>query len=434
VLRSPVVQFGLSGLLAILIVALVAALLVRHEATDEALRDAETTTQTAGNGIIAPALTPAFIAGQPAALRRMNDIVHRRVLREPVVRVKIWRGDGTILYSDEPRLIGKRYLLGDEEQEARRRRSIDAEVSNLRRPENRFERRFHSLREVYMGITPVGGGSPVLFEEYLRDSSIARSRSRIFREFAPIFGGAFVLLALVQMPLAASLGRRLRSGQREREELLRQAITASETERRRIARDLHDGVVQDLAAVSYTLSSAGAGLADGSNAGAAEPGRPRAAIDDAGATVRQSIRQLRSLVLELYPPSLHRQGLHRAILDVLTGFEQSGVETSLEFDDAVRLDEAREALIYRAAQEALRNVAAHANATYVRVSVTADGGSAVLCVEDNGDGFDPIDDDRPRFGLTMLEDVATHSGGELELTSRRGEGTTVRLTVPQQAT
>jgi two-component system, NarL family, sensor kinase len=434
VLRSPVVQFGLSGLLAVLIVALAAALLVRHEATDEALRDAETTTQTAGNGIIAPALTPAFIAGQPSALRRMNDIVHRRVLREPVVRVKIWRGNGTILYSDEPRLIGKRYPLGDDEQNARRRRSIDAEVSDLQRPENRFERRFHSLREVYMGITPVGGGSPVLFEEYLRDSSIARSRSRIFSEFAPIFGGAFVLLALVQMPLAASLGRRLRRGQREREELLRQAITASETERRRIARDLHDGVVQDLAAVSYTLSSAGAVIADGSHAGAAEPGRPRAAIDDAGATVRQSIRQLRSLVLELYPPSLHRQGLHRAILDVLTGFEQSGVETSLEFDDAVRLDEAREALIYRAAQEALRNVAAHANATYVRVSVTAAGGSAVLCVQDNGDGFDPVEDDRPRFGLTMLEDVATHSGGQLELTSRRGEGTTVRLTVPRQAT
>jgi two-component system NarL family sensor kinase len=215
-LRSPVVQFGLSGLLAVLVVAFVAALLFRREATDEALRDAENTTQIAGAGIISPALTPAFLSGRPEALARMNQIVHQRVLLSPVVRVKIWRGDGTILYSDEPRLIGEHYTLGDEEQEARRGLGIDAELSDLRRPENRFERRFHSLREVYMGLTPVKGGTPVLFEEYLRDSSISRSRSRIFSEFAPIFVGALALLALIQMPLAASLQRRLTRGQRER--------------------------------------------------------------------------------------------------------------------------------------------------------------------------------------------------------------------------
>jgi signal transduction histidine kinase len=358
------------------------------------------------------------------------------VLLSPVVRVKIWRGDGTVLYSDEPRLIGERYHLGEDEQEARSNLGTDAELSDLRRPENRFERRFHSLREVYMGLTPVKGGSPVLFEEYLLDSSITRSRSRIFSEFAPIFGGALALLALIQMPLAASLQQRLRSGQREREQLLRQAITASETERRRIARDLHDGVVQDLAAVSYTLSSAGAGLGDGSEPPSTNGGtmRSRLAIDDAGATVRQSIRQLRSLLLELYPPSLHRQGLHRAILDLLAGFEPAGVDTSMDYDEDVTLDDAHEALIYRAVQEALRNVAAHANATYVRVSLQTDDGTATLRVQDNGDGFDPVDDDRPRFGLTMLEDLATHSGGSLELISRRGEGTTVRLTVPQLKT
>jgi two-component system NarL family sensor kinase len=426
VLRSPVVQFGLSGLLSVVIVAVVAAIVFNHEATDEALRDAENTTQVTGDGIIAPALTPAFLAGRPTAVRRMNAIVRGRVLRPPVVRVKLWRGDGTILYSDESRLIGERYRLGDEEQTARRTRSIDAEVSDLQRPENRFERRFHSLREVYIGITPVGGGAPVLFEEYLRDSSIARTRSRIFREFAPVFVGAFVLLAIVQLPLASSLGRRLRRGQHDREALLRQAITASETERRRIARDLHDGVVQDLAAVSYTLSTAGAELDPSAT-------QSRAAIDNAGAHVRQAIRQLRSLLVELYPPSLHRQGLHHALLDLLAAFEPDGVATLLQFDDAVDLDEGHEALVYRAVQEALRNVTAHAHASEVRVSVTAERGSheVVVVVADDGDGFDYIDDDRPRFGLRMLEDLASHSGGRLQLDSRPGHGTTVRLTVPQ---
>ena len=68
--------------------------------------------------------------------------------------------------------------------------------------------------------------------------------------------GALILLALIQLPLAWQLARRVRRTQDEREKLLRHAIEASDVERRRIARDLHDGVVQDLAAVSYSLSAA----------------------------------------------------------------------------------------------------------------------------------------------------------------------------------
>src|SRR4051812_4893148 len=116
--RSPVLQFGLSGLLATLVVAVVTLLVSRAIGTNEAIRDAKTLTRVVGEGIVAPNLTPAVFTGDPAALGRLDGIVRSRVLREGIVRVKVWDPDGTIVYSDEARLIGERFDLNDEERDA----------------------------------------------------------------------------------------------------------------------------------------------------------------------------------------------------------------------------------------------------------------------------------------------------------------------------
>ena len=85
---------------------------------------------------------------------------------------------------------------------------------------------------------------------------MSSSGRRIWRSFAPISLGALLVLELVQIPLAWSLARRLQQRQREREGLLQQALAASDMERRRIASDLHDGVVQDLVGVAFTFGGA----------------------------------------------------------------------------------------------------------------------------------------------------------------------------------
>src|SRR5262249_48763063 len=153
------------------------------------------------------------------------------------------RPDGEIVYSNEPRLIGTRYPLGAGELAALNQGLIKAEASDLAAPENKYERQYKKLLEVYLPIR-VPDGSRLLFEAYYRYDGVSASGHRIWSSFAPVALGSLVALELLQIPLAWSLARRLRQRQMERELLLHRAIETSDVERRRIASDLHDGVVQ----------------------------------------------------------------------------------------------------------------------------------------------------------------------------------------------
>jgi two-component system NarL family sensor kinase len=407
--RSPVAQFALSGLVVVVVVAIVGVLAVRHVSRGEALRDAEQVTELAGDAVVAPAIEPGVLTGDPAALRKLDRVVRSYVLRDPVVRVKLWDESGRIVYSDEPRLIGQRFALKPDERELFRQPGVHAELSDLNRPENRFEAGQGPLREVYLGIAGPGG-ERLLFETYLREGAISADSRRVWSDVIPIVVGVLLALWLVQVPLGWSLSAQLRRSQRAREELLHQAVTASEHERRRLARDLHDGVVQDLVAVSLTL-------------GAAQD-------HETGAQVRQAIRRLRTLLVELYPEDLHRQGLNGALSDLLAPLQSRGLKTALEVDEGLDdLGRGTEALIYRTAQEALRNVAAHAEASSVSVSLRRRDGTCELDVTDDGRGFSELGDERPHLGLRMLDDLAREHGGSLEIRSTTGRGTTILLSL-----
>ncbi|GAC1322274.1 MAG: hypothetical protein NVSMB25_17210 [Thermoleophilaceae bacterium] len=419
-----VLKFAVTGLLALALLGFVAVKLLERTGTSEAIRNAKQVTRLAGNGIVAPAIGKGLLRGDSAAIASLDRIVHQRVLQDPVVRVKIWTAQGRILYSDEHRLIGSTYPLGQDELKALYRRSTAAELSDLSRPENRLERAHRKLLEVYLGVKASDGQS-LLFESYQRFSSITASGRRLWIAFAPALIGALVLLELAQIPLAWSLARRLQRGQREREALLRRAIEASELERRRIARDLHDGAVQNLAGVSYTLAAAADGMEDRDPA-AAE------AVRQAAAGTRQSIRELRSLLVDIYPPTLHRAGLEPAISDTLTRLSAAGIETALQVEQPLELTQETEALIFRTAQEALRNVMTHSGAGRVDVHVGRLNGGGVLEVSDDGRGFDlsATTSRDGHFGLQMMEDLARDAGGRLQVDCEPGAGTRVRLEVP----
>jgi signal transduction histidine kinase len=221
-----------------------------------------------------------------------------------------------------------------------------------------------------------------------------------------------------------SLARKLRTGQREREALLQRAIEASEIERRRIARDLHDGPVQDLAGVSFTLSSAIA-EAKGMDPALADT------LDQTSRQTRESIRALRTLLVDIYPPRLHSEGLVAAVSDLLSGLSAVGMDTCLDAEPQLHLEPRVEAVLFRAAQESLRNVLRHAEAKKVTVRVRASAGVAMLEVEDDGRGMIAVPTDRDEhFGLRMLEDLARDSEGRLEIDSEPEGGTSVRLEIP----
>jgi signal transduction histidine kinase len=414
-------QFAVTGLLAVLVVVLGSTYLFRRAAQHESIRDARQLAQVLGRTVVQPHLRDGIVSGDPQATSTLATAL-APAISDPVVRVKLWTREGRIVYSDEPRLVGQRFGLGEDELEVLEAGGVEAEVSNLSEPENRFERAADKLLEVYLPVhTP--DGTPLLFETYLRYSSVASSARRLWLTFVPALVAGLGVLWLVQLPLAGSLARRLREGQREREELLLRSLDASDRERRRIAADVHDGVVQHLAGASFTLAGAAQRLEDGP---------ARQALRDAAATTRQAVRELRSLLVSLHPPSLHGAGLEAALSDLLA--RADGAST-LHVDRRLDLPTAHEQLVFRAVQEALRNVASHAGASTVSVELRAADGGYELVVADDGRGFDATERARSRgrghLGLDLLVDRARDVGGELRVDSTPGEGTTLTLRGPR---
>jgi signal transduction histidine kinase len=420
-------RFALSGLVAMVIIGAIGFVVLRRSATSLALRQAEEVSQLAGHGIIEPLITPGVLRGSAPALARLDQAVRTRLLSgTKIVRVKIWDSRGRVVYSDAPRLIGSVFSLGAAELHTLHAGGTEADASDLTRPENQSERGFKRLVEVYVGIRGPHG-IPLLYEDYERSSAISASSRQQWEGLLPPLLGGLVVLYLIQIPLAYSLARRLRAKQREREELLRRAIDASDLERRRIAADLHDGAVQRLVAISLSLSASA--RQDG---GAGRGATMHQAVADAATETRETIRELRTLLVDIYPPTLRRSGLIAALSDLVAPLKAAGLAVSLRVPDSVELPDDIEALLYRVAQEAIRNARTHSNATQLEICVEADSAQALLSIVDDGVGFSQEAEgeaQRDHFGLRLMRDLVDHAGGELQIESSPGAGVSVRLRV-----
>jgi two-component system, NarL family, sensor kinase len=427
---SAVARFMIGSLVALAVVLVGGFFAVRSVAISEAERDTSERVQAEGRLVEAVGLSDGLLRGSAAAIQRVDDVVQSQVLAGSIVRVKIWSENGRVLYSDVPQLIGQRFTLGAEEQELLHKGGAEAELSDLSAPENRYERPERKLLEAHTPIrTP--NGTPVLFEIYQRFSSVSASGERLLRALAPPLVGGLLVLALFQVPLAWSLARRLQRGHSEREALLANAIEASAQERRRIASDLHDGVVQDLAGVAFGLAPL-AEEAERRNA----PGDAKV-LRDSMNRLRQGVRDLRTLLVEIHPPSLESTGLEPALNDLLSPLHGDGIQTDLHVDERASAGSVGDALVYRVAREALRNVQKYADADTVTVQVTrSDGDMTRLVVVDDGRGFSAEDrrrrSEEGHVGLTLLEGLVKQSNGRLSVVSEPGKGTTVELEVPAQ--
>lgn len=426
-LPAAVWKFAISGLAVLVLIVGAGVFILDRVAEDEAVDNAREITRLAAHGAIEANLTDAVLAGDPAALARLDKIVRTRVLSGSVVRVKLWSRDGRLIYSDQPRLIGEQREVTPAALATIDSGAVDAGVADLSRPENRYDRDKGKLLEVSTSVrTP--SGQPILFELYRSYSSVASEARAAWWTFGLVALGGLVALWLVQLPLALGLARRLRRGQEDREQLLIRAIDASDAERRRIASDLHDGVVQDLAGLSFSLAAA----ADRATArGAVESSE---ILDRAAASARRAVRQMRSLLVDIYPPNLHTVGLESALRDLLSPLQAQGIESKLEVSPDLRLAPATERLLFVTAREAIRNVARHADAHAANVRVATDGTRVELTVDDDGRGFqaDEVLAKGPNghLGLALLSDLAERAGGDLAVESTDGQGTRLTLGVP----
>ena len=162
----------------------------------------------------------------------------------------------------------------------------------------------------------------------------------------------------------------------------------------------------------------------------AAPPEVAAVLHEAAEYTRRTIKELRTLLVDIYPPDLHRTGLAAALRDLVAPLAPHGITATLELPADLRLPEAVETLFYRAAQEALRNVVKHAEAANVRVRVETDG-RLCLTVEDDGVGLPADATAEGHFGMRLLGDLAREAGGELLVDARPQRGTRVTIEVPQ---
>jgi two-component system NarL family sensor kinase len=424
-LRNPVVLFLATGLLALAVIIVGTAELSSRAATAEAIWDARETTELLAHSVAEPGMPRGLVDGDAGAIDRMDRLVLDRLLVTDVDRVKIWDADGRIVYSDKPKLIGDVYPLGPEERAVLAAGDTDAEVSDLSRPENRYERTSGGLLEVYTRIDSPEG-EPLLFEVYYASKKIGDRGEYIFAQFGKITLGALGLVVLVATGLLYALTRRLRRSAEEREKLLTAAADASDAERVRIARDLHDGVVQDLAGAAFAVSA----LARSEEL----PPAVREGLDESAGSLRTSLRALRSLMVEIYPPELDAAGLDAALEDLLAPAAAQGVQATASVQGIDDVPDDTVALVWRVAQEAVRNALRHSGAQHLQVVVDRYGDRVVLEVTDDGRGFDPKRRTNGHsFGLRGLSSLIAEAGADLVVRSSPGAGTTIRLLVAEGA-
>ena len=422
-------QFTAGGVVALAVLALTGVHALQAVAERQAIHlTAEFATATA-DVTVQPRLTRGLVTGDPAALHDLDIAVRDHVLSPKVKRVKVWDLSGRILYSDESRYIGKRYPLTPEERHVLTTGQVSGELNDLTEPSNTWDR-WPGLDQVVQVATTVKAqdGRTVFLQLLVRDDDLATvARQAASVEF-PAFLAALVALQVLQLPLALRLVRRLQQGQRERDVLHRHALEARDHERNRIARDLHDGVVQQLAGVSYSLSSVPVGAPQ-------LPSDVLSVVRSAAATTKESALELRTLISELTPPTVQEVGLARALEDLVATVDAHGtLDVDLEVGRGVTAGPEVSAALFRAAQEGLRNVVKHSGARTARVRLERSGKVVRVAVQDDGRGLpEPSDNGSGHhFGLRLLAETARELGGRMDVTSRTGGGTTFVFELPDR--
>jgi two-component system, NarL family, sensor kinase len=416
----------IAGSLAGLIVLVLAGYLIGARLAErQVLADASRFSGLLANGLLGPRLTPALLAGDPTAVREFDRVISRRLVpHSSLRRVKVWSSEGRILYSDDRREIGLVFPLTASQQEVLRTGGTVAEISDLSDDEDMLEAQLEPrLLETYTGMQ-ADDGQRLLFETYMGYDQIREQREAVFGTLALLAVGGVALFAGFQLVL----GRvNLRWVRRQQSRLDEQARVVSDRARQRLARDLHDGAVQDLVGASYLVAG---GLQ--SIRGQQLPETERL-LAGAAESVRNGLQSLRSVMIEVYPNALDDRGLAAALDDLVEPLRARG----LAVDVTVLLEglvsrETNEAL-YRGAQEAIRNVLHHARAAQAEIRVEASDGYAVLLVIDDGVGLPagPVGSPDGHLGLSALTDLAAERGGYLEVSSAPGHGTVVRMELPR---
>ncbi|MFC4455691.1 GAF domain-containing sensor histidine kinase [Deinococcus sonorensis] len=233
----------------------------------------------------------------------------------------------------------------------------------------------------------------------------------------------------MRVPLLALLASQATLAVRNARAYLHSEEVAIGEERSRIAREIHDGVAQSLAFCAIRLDLVERLIVR-------DPDKAAQEVRAASALLREQIREVRRSIFALRPIDLERYGLLETVQRYVSDFaEQHNLKARLDVQGSISLAPSDEAVVFRILQESLNNVAKHARASMVQVTLT--GGSTVrLRVEDDGEGFDPQAvsgrvSSAGGLGLSQMRERVESRGGHYQVISMPGQGTRVEASLAQ---
>jgi PAS domain S-box-containing protein len=213
-----------------------------------------------------------------------------------------------------------------------------------------------------------------------------------------------------------------------------QLLKAQEKERKRIARELHDGIGQSLSATKFSVENSLKQIGD-SKAGANVE-----TLKSVSPLIQESIEEVRKIAMDLRPSTLDDLGILATINWFCREFQTIYSGIRIEKQIKIQEDEVPDALktvIYRVLQEGLNNVAKHSEADLVRLSLRKTNKTIEMAIEDNGLGFDldevlSVENSRRGLGLASMKERAELSGGSFAIQSIKGTGSTIRASWPDK--
>ena len=425
VTRTALLRFVGLSVVTLLGLAVVAVVVGDRIAEDWAIDDAQLRDATVARAVVGPLVDDRVRAGELGPLARLDGTLRDAMAEGSIRHVKLWTEEGLVIWSDEEAVTGRRFELEDNVRDLFGTGGITAGVSTLGKAANIAERDEGELLEVYAGVVD-GSGRPLVVEAYVSTAQMRAEQRTILLALLSVAVGVLVAYQLAILPLAVGLARRVERGQEREAQVLRRSLLATHRERLRIAHDLHDGVVQDLAGLTYAMPLVAQQLPSTSEAALA-----RQTVADASVMLAHDVEALRSMLVDIHPPDLEGGGLAAAVRDLAERVESSGTAVQLDVPEAPDWALGTSRLVYRTVQEGLRNVVSHSGASRVAVRVHRQGAEVHVEVSDDGRGLDEAAEPRPgHLGLQLLREHLEDFGGGLTLRTADAGGATLTAVIP----
>jgi len=464
-------SFALASLFAFAVLWGALSFVVSRQVVQSGERDAQFHAEFVTNSILRFQLVPKDLGGpvRGRAYLRLDRFVRTRILQAPVVRVKVWSTGGTVLYSDEPRLVGRSYDE-DPAPEAASGAGPVSEVTDLREPENAFERGlapklFATYVPLYLMGHPQRGSPDAVVELYQDYSSIESRASNLFRTRLITLGAGLLVLYVALMPIALSTSRRVRRQNDLLEDQAGRLEELLEREQDNVAelRRLNQMQSDFVAVASHELRT------------------PLTAILGYVKTLQRPEFEQDPTARREFLSAMERQGdrLFRLVANLLSAAQVENQDTALEitaFEFAALAEEVREGFHHSGERihlslppglpaletdrDRLGEIVANLldNALKysppdapIELGAEAAGGTLRVWVRDHGIGIDAVDLDRifDRFyqtdqsstrryggvglGLHLVKQLAQTMGGSVEVDSAPGVGSTFTVILPVRA-